>query len=96
MDFLFEPAVFSLGVAAGWFLRGFRPRIERRVEVRSVVQSPGPENVYARFHFADGRVEVRKYRPEDHAEVLEYKGRRFAQGDLTEDGRIYHEVLSGR
>lgn len=52
----------------------------------------GPNTDYIRFHYRDGRVEVKKFRSTDIGSPITWKGRNFNAGEWTSDGHIYHEV----
>lgn len=55
---------------------------------------PGPDRVYVRFNFADGRIEVRKFKATDLDLTLSWKDRLFEAGEWTPDGHIYREVVA--
>lgn len=94
MDLLVGFGIFSVGVSVGWFVRGLV--VHPVVITKTAVPTPGPDGCYARFHFADARVEVRKFRATDLNPTMEWRGRQFQAGEWTADGQVYHEVLSGR
>ena len=58
-----------------------------------VVTGIGPEKVYIRFHFNDGRIEVKKFLATALSLQLNYRDRLFEAGSWTEDGHIYNEVV---
>lgn len=96
MDFLACSGALSLGVGLGYWARGFRPLIRTEVHFRdrAVVPANGPEAAYVRFHFADGTVNVKKFKARDITPVMEWKGRTFAASEWTPDGHVFNEVVA--
>lgn len=50
------------------------------------------DKCYVRFHFRDGRVDVRPFYSTDLDLTMEWKGRKFEAVEWTPDGQIYKEV----
>jgi hypothetical protein len=101
LDCLFIFLAGGLGSAAMHYLPGrMRPPkrgaspIEERRDPATVPHRGTAEEAYVRFHFADGRVEVRKIPSGQFDMYLEWKGRRFQAGTWTPDGHVYNEVIS--
>lgn len=87
---------FVLGFLAGWWtFKWSHPigTLKPRLAVPSA--GPGENKCYARFHFADGRVEVKKLLSADLDPYLQWKGRNFEIAEWTEDGQVYREVVNG-
>lgn len=99
MDYFGYLALVLFGLLIGryWGLwgAGAEPPVPTIV-TRSVIPSTGPDTVYARFHYYDGRVEVKKFKATDLAMQMEWKNRLFEAEKWTPDGQVYKEVLNGR
>lgn len=82
LDYL---AVLAAGAVVGAL-------VKRRVTVPHVITPrDGEDRFYARFHYTDGRVEVRKLAESDLVSHVTWRGRLFIKGEWTPDGFIYQE-----
>ena len=57
------------------------------------VPGPGTNKVYVRFHFQDGRIEVKKFNTSDLDLIIYWRDRKFEAGPWTSDGHIYYEDI---
>lgn len=86
LDFAVRVVYFLLGLLLGAWLRGRKP------ERIAVAVAHGPDRVYARFCYKDGRVKVRPFQPGHLTPTMEWCGTRFKQKGFTVDGWTYEEI----
>lgn len=91
MDFLGDAALFALGGGLGYLTRWVRPV----TRTTTIAQAFGTEGTYVRFTDAHGQVVVKKFRPEDQAEAITFRGKQWKRGEMTPDGQVYNEVIGG-
>lgn len=86
------------GTGLSWFLHRNKPTtnaptVKPVLDGLSTVSGQGSDKVYVRFHYIDGRIEVKKFKASDLDLSVVWKGRTFEAGEWTPDGHIYREVV---
>ena len=100
MDYLFDVLLAASGLGVGFWAGRFWRSLP--VLPSGYVHTPQPtpgrrdDNSYSRFHYADGRVEVRKFLNADLLARVGWKDKIFLKGQYTPDGWVYKEEVIGR
>lgn len=97
-NLLLDVLIGLVGAVSGWTIKSFFTKklptpVPDDTSLPTVPEVTNfKDRCYVRFHYLDGRVDVRPFLSTDLGFTMRWKGRYFKIGDWTEDGQVYTEI----